>query len=262
MPAVEKGLVAAHQKVGHHLYEIEIIAPQVAREAQPGQFVHLRPGQTHDPLLRRPLSLYDVDKKLGSITLLYKVVGRGTELLKKIGSREHVDIMGPLGKGFTLPAAGKSALLVGGGVGIAPLVYLARVLQEKGHPVEAACGAASRSEAAAFERKFNELGIQTWPATMDGSLGYKGTVVGLLQEQPQFAGVDMIYTCGPEMMMEAVTVFARRHSIRGEVSLEEAMACGVGACLGCARKLKPEDDDYVKVCKDGPVFDMDLLFQH
>lgn len=262
MPAVENGLVAAHQKVGELLYEMEIIAPQIAREAQPGQFVHLRPGSTNDPLLRRPLSLYDVNQKLGSITVLYKVVGRGTALLSQVNSREHVDIMGPLGKGFTLLSARKNTLLVGGGVGTAPLIYLARVLQEKGHSVKAAYGAASANEAAVFTRKFDELGVPAWSATMDGSLGYKGTVVGLLQEQLHFAKVDMIYCCGPEKMMEAVTAFARQHSIKGEVSLEEAMACGVGACLGCAHKLKPEDNDYVKVCKDGPVFNMDLLFQY
>lgn len=94
---------------------------------------------------------------------------------------------------------------------------------------------------------------------MDGSLGYQGTVVGLLHQMAPAIKIDMIYTCGPEGMMKAVTDYARSHQIPGEVSLEETMACGVGACLGCARKLKPEDADYAKVCKDGPVFSMDLM---
>ncbi|MGI6469483.1 MAG: dihydroorotate dehydrogenase electron transfer subunit [Syntrophomonadaceae bacterium] len=259
MPALEKGLVTTNQPVGELLYEMEIIAPKIARQAQPGQFVHVRPASTYDPLLRRPLSLYDVNHQLGSITLLYKVVGRGTALLSQVKSREQVDIMGPLGRGFTLLAGRQKALLVGGGVGTAPLIYLARVLQEQGHYIKAAYGAASAQEAAVFARKFNELGVEAWPATMDGSLGYKGTVVGLLQNEPHLAKADRIYCCGPEKMMEAVTAFARRNHVKGEVSLEEAMACGVGACLGCARKLNPQDNEYVKVCKDGPVFDMDLL---
>lgn len=259
MPALEKGLVVAHQQVGDGLYEMEVIAPAIAQDANPGQFVHIRSGSTHDPLLRRPLSLYDVDKRLGSISLLYKVVGRGTDLLTRVKTQEYVDIMGPLGHGFTLPAPGLTALLVGGGVGIAPLIYLARVLKEKGNPLKTAYGVASRSDAAVYERKFAELGVEALVATMDGSLGYKGSVIGLLQDKIKAAQVDMIYTCGPEAMMAAVTGFANQHGIEGEVSLEEYMACGVGACLGCARKLQPEDNEYVKVCKDGPVFAMALM---
>lgn len=259
MPALEKGLVVAHQQVGDGLYEMKIMAPNITRDAQPGQFVHIRPGATYDPLLRRPLSLYDVDRRLGSITLLYKVVGRGTDLLTRVKAREYVDIMGALGHGFTLPDPGLAALLVGGGVGIAPLIYLARVLREKGNPVKAAYGVASRSDAAVYERKFAELGVEALTATMDGSLGYKGTVIGLLHDKIAAAQVDMIYTCGPEVMMTAVAAFAHQHGIEGEVSLEEYMACGVGACLGCARRLKPEDSEYVKVCKDGPVFAMSLM---
>lgn len=259
MPAVEKALVAAHQEVAEGLFEIEVLAPQIAADAKPGKFVHIRPGGTSDPLLRRPLSLYDVDHGVGSITLLYKVVGRGTDLLSQVKSREYVDVMGPLGRGFTLPAAAQNVLLAGGGVGIAPLIYLARVLKQGGHAVQAVYGVASHRDAAVYQRKFEELGVKAWPATMDGSLGYKGTVLGLLQERLNPAKIDMLYTCGPEVMMQAVTAYARYNHIPGEVSLEEAMACGVGACLGCARRLKPADTEYVKVCKDGPVFAMDLM---
>lgn len=259
MPSVEEAMVAAHQEVADGLYEMEVLAPQIARDAKPGQFVHIRPGKTSDPLLRRPLSLYDVDQGLGSITLLYKVVGRGTELLSRVKSRDYINLMGPLGRGFTLPGSAQNVLLAGGGVGIAPLIYLARVLKREGHTVQAAYGVASRRDAAIYQRKFGELGIEAWPATIDGSLGYKGTVVGLLQENLNPRKIDMIYTCGPDVMMQAVTAYARHNNIPGEVSMEEAMACGVGACLGCACQLNPEDAEYVKVCKDGPVFSMDKM---
>lgn len=262
MPFMEKGLVVAHRQVTSSLYEIEMIAPAISRECMPGKFVHVRPGLTNDPLLRRPLSIYDVDHKLGSVTLLYKVVGRGTDMLTKVRPKEYVDLMGPHGRGFSLSESPSRCLLVGGGVGIAPLVYLARVLVERKCKVKVLYGTASRSDLAGFER-IREIGVEFMPATMDGSAGYRGVVSDLLREKIAPAEVDFIYTCGPEMMMAAVTDFARQHNIPGEVSLEEKMACGVGACLGCARKLKPDDTQYVKVCKDGPVFSMnEVQFEH
>lgn len=262
MPFLEKGLVVCHRQVTSSMYEIEMIAPAISKECEPGKFVHVRPGITSDPLLRRPLSIYDVDRKLGSVTLLYKVVGRGTDMLTKVRPKEYVDLMGPHGRGFYIPEAPVRCLLVGGGVGIAPLVYLARVLVEKKCPVKVLYGTASRLDLAGFNR-FREMGVEFMPATMDGSAGYRGVVSDLLCEKITPGEVDFIYTCGPEMMMAAVAGFARKHNIPGEVSLEETMACGVGACLGCARKLKANDREYAKVCKDGPVFAMDEVeFEH
>ncbi|MBO8159413.1 dihydroorotate dehydrogenase electron transfer subunit [Thermosyntropha sp.] len=254
MSCMENGLVISHKKLGRDLYEIEFIAPRIAPCCQPGQFVHVKTGGTMDPLLRRPLSLYDVDEKLNSITLLYKVVGKGTELLTKIKVKENINVMGPLGKGFSLGDY-KSVLLVGGGVGIAPLIYLARVLRERGCKVTVLYGAARSEELVAFDR-LRSIGVELMLATMDGSAGYKGLVTELLYDKINPHDIEFIYTCGPEPMMVAVKDYADKYGIKGEVSLEENMACGVGACLGCARKLKPEDDHYVKVCKDGPVFSM------
>lgn len=259
MAVLEKAIVVVNRGVARELYEMKIEAGGVCEKAQPGQFVHVRPGATYDPLLRRPLSLYDVDKKKGVITLLYKVVGRGTGLLTRVKSREYVDIMGPLGNGFTLPDGGLNCCLVGGGVGVAPLVYLARVLHEKENTVRVLYGVASYLDAAVYEGKFAELGVNAVAATMDGSLGRKGTVIDLLHDEAAANKIDMIYTCGPEKMMTEVVRYADKHGIKGEVSLEEYMACGVGACLGCARRLKPEDSEYVKVCKDGPVFAIKAL---
>lgn len=255
MPFVEQGLVVRHNQVSRDMWELEFIAPAIAPEALPGQFVHIRSTLGSNPLLRRPLSLYDVDKKLGSITLLYKVVGTGTNLLTRIKTKEYVDVMGPLGQGFSLPPKGKRVVLVGGGVGIAPLVYLARVLIAQCYQVKVLHGVESRRQLVALD-KMRQIGVDFMPSTMDGSAGFKGLVTELLQKKINPSEIDYIYTCGPEIMMAAVADYARERGISGEVSLEEYMACGVGACLGCARKLRPDDESYVKICKDGPVFPM------
>lgn len=258
MPLLEKGLIISNKQTGTNLWEMEFIAPGIAAECQPGQFVHVRSEVNQEPLLRRPLSLYDVDNNLGSITLLYKVVGRGTEILTRFENKQYLDVMGPLGKGFTLPDASQKVLLVGGGVGIAPLVYLCRKLRENENEVTVLYGTANRRELTGIERLRN-LDICFMPATLDGSAGYKGLVTDLLMERVNPDSIDRIYTCGPEPMMAAVARYAFQHGIPGEVSLEEYMACGVGACLGCARKLKSSDDRYAKICKDGPVFPMDTV---
>ncbi len=255
MPFVEQGLVVRHTQLTRDMWELEFIAPSIAPVCQPGQFVHIRSSLDNNPLLRRPLSLYDVDKKLGSITLLYKVVGKGTHLLTRIRTKDYVDAMGPLGRGFTLIGPRKHAVLVGGGVGIAPLFYLARVLISNNCRVTLLHGVECRRQLVTLP-KLRDMGIEFMPSTIDGSAGYKGMVTELLQKKINPQEVDYIYACGPEPMMAAVSEYAGVWGIPGEVSLEEYMACGVGACLGCARKLKHDNENYVKICKDGPVFAM------
>ncbi len=257
MPFLENGLVIGHNRVGQDIYELEFITPKIASKCQPGQFVHIRPSTDYYPLLRRPLSLYDVDKRIGSITLLYKVVGKGTHLLSRVRTKDYIDVMGPLGKSFTLPGSHKNTLLIGGGVGIAPLVYLARVLKEEEKcNVKVLHGSETQKQLVILD-KLRQIGVEFMPATVDGSAGFRGLVTELLYKKINPADIDFMYACGPEPMLEAVAAFAHKHGIPGEVSLEEHMACGVGACLGCARRLNAEDEDYAKVCKDGPVFSFD-----
>jgi dihydroorotate dehydrogenase electron transfer subunit len=253
MPTLESALVISNNQVSTHIFEMELAAPQIVPFCEPGQFVHLRVNGLNDPLLRRPLSLYDVDKNQGSITLLYKVVGIGTAALARIRAGEYVDLMGPLGRPFGYPPAGQCAVLVGGGVGIAPLLYLARRLQEKDCHVKVFYGTQSSSELVALDR-FRQLGVQTVVATLDGEADYQGFVTDLLFKRQPGQDIEYLYTCGPEPMMAKVAEYAGQNGLNGEVSLEEYMACGVGACLGCARKLKDGDKGYIKVCKDGPVF--------
>lgn len=257
MAFVEKCLVLRNSQVGEDLYEMEFLAPNVVPSCEPGQFVHILPCQASDPLLRRPISLYDVDKKEGSITLLYKIVGKGTQIMSNIKSNDYLDIMGPLGRSFTL-VNNKNVVLVGGGVGVAPLIYLARKLKENNCHVTLLYGV-ENSKQLVGEHRLQEIGVKLLPATVDGSRGYKGYVTNILLENINPSEVDYIYTCGPEPMMSVVASYASKNNILGQLSLEEYMACGIGACFGCARKLKSFDDTYVKVCQDGPVFNMDEI---
>lgn len=259
MPFLEKGLVVRHIRLSRDLFELELTVPKLAAECEPGQFVHVKVGVEDSPLLRRPLSLYDVDREQGRIILLYKVVGRGTGLLSRVPVGDYVDIMGPLGRGFTLPGPECNALLVGGGVGIAPLIFLARVLKSRNCRVKVLHGTRTGDELVAAER-LEQIGAEYMTATMDGSNGFKGLVTELLNSEidPQWA--QFLYTCGPEPMMAVVAGYARDHNLPGQVSLEEHMACGVGACLGCARQTRADEQKYIKVCKDGPVFDVNDVF--
>ncbi len=251
MPGVDKYLILKNQPLDKDLYEMEFLAPNLVPTCEPGQFIHLLPSSTLDPLLRRPISLYDVDRKKETITLLYKVVGKGTMLMTNVESNDYVDIMGPLGNNFTLKAD-QNVVLVGGGVGVAPLVYLARRLKEIDCKVTLLHGAENQNQL--IKARVEQIGASYKPATMDGSYGYEGFITDLLLEEIDPRDIDFIYTCGPELMMSEVVSFANRNNISGQLSLEEHMACGIGACLGCVRRLRSSDTNYVKVCKDGPVF--------
>jgi len=255
MARLEKGIILSHRQVAPEIYCLEFAAPALAREANPGQFLQVRTSPTHDPLLRRPLSLFDTEAEKGVVTLLYRVVGRGTSLLTELPVDGLVDVMGPLGRGFSLPGRPDKVLLVGGGMGLAPLLFLGRMLKQGGSEVKILGGAAEAQQLWAGNR-FERLGMPFYPVTVDGSAGRQGLVTELLADWPELDKVDRIYCCGPEAMMAATSKIAREYNIWGEISLEEHMACGVGACLGCARQLQPEDTGYVKICKDGPVFNM------
>lgn len=257
----ETATIIKNDHVGVGLWEMELAAPRiVTAKPLPGQFVHVRTMPAH-PLLRRPFSLYDVDVERGNISILYKVQGTGTSLMTKLRSRDLIDIMGPLGTGFSTPSRAKgpfTALVVGGGVGIAPLVYLTRLLRQRGCKVGVLYGASTCGELVALYR-LQQLGALCRCTTLDESLGICGVVTDLLPRAIETLHPDFIYTCGPEPMMAAVARLAQKHGIPGEASLEAHMACGVGACLGCARKLRGSDAGYVKVCVDGPVFPIDRI---
>lgn len=232
------------------IFLMELESEHLAHNAKPGQFVKIRCNQTSDPLLPRPFSIYDADDD--RIKILYQVVGDGTKLLSQKRAGDEVDVLGPLGNGFPIDekvvrAVREPPLLFAGGIGVAPLYFLARKLRE---PPMLYFGA-KNSEYLPIIESFRKLGIKIHVATEDGSCGEKGMVtclnVGAVRESP------MLYACGPWPMMKEIAKFCQKNNLTGQASLEKEMACGIGACLGCVVKIKGE---YKRVCKEGPVFDM------
>lgn len=217
---------------------------------RPGHFVMVRVSDGLDPLLRRPFGVYRVGQ--GTVELLYAVVGKGTEILSRKMPGESVDLLGPLGNGFTLPAKGQRAVMVAGGMGIVPLYMLAKKV--KGSVM--LFGARSAKEASVAD-DFKALDIKLRIATQDGSVGKKGLVTDLLQDEIRPG--DVIYACGPAGMLKKIASIAAHAGVRCQVSLERSMACGIGVCLGCAVKASGHKEasnrNYKMVCSEGPVFD-------
>ena len=234
---------------GGHYFTMVLRHGGVMQPVAPGQFVEVQVDGQRDVMLRRPISVHDVDVEAGTLTLLVQVVGKGTRRLSQLAVGDSVNIVYPLGHGFTTDIpSGSRALLVGGGAGIAPLLHLAKVLKANGVSSTILLGGRT-AELIPVRDEFLPYG-EVCIATDDGSLGHKGLVIS----HPAFAKpYDIIYTCGPTPMMKAVARSAAERGLRCEVSLENMMACGVGACLCC---VTDTDQGHRCVCKDGPVFDI------
>lgn len=226
---------------------LRLRATQPLPDMIPGQFAQVRVDGAPSTYLRRPISIHDVDAEQHEIDLLVQQVGEGTRHLAQAAMGDIINIILPLGNGFTFPNAGDRVLLVGGGIGIAPLFYFAKVLNEKGMRPVLLLGGRSKTDLIRLEdyQRFGE----TLVTTEDGSLGEKGFVTQhSLWGQQRF---DKIYVCGPKPMMKAVAKLAAEQNAWCEVSLENLMACGLGACLCC---VEDTVDGHVCVCKEGPVF--------
>lgn len=226
---------------------LQLRSERALPEIAPGQFVQVRVDGSPSTYLRRPISIHDVDAAKNEITLLVQQVGEGTRQLAVAEAGDTLNMVLPLGNGFTLPGSGERCLLVGGGIGIAPLYYFAKVLNEKGIRPTLLLGGKSASDLLRLE-DYQKLG-ETYVTTEDGSLGEKGFVT--MHSVWQQKSFDKIYVCGPKPMMKAVAKLAAERNVWCEVSLENLMACGLGACLCC---VEDTVDGHVCVCKEGPVF--------
>lgn len=232
------------------IYSLTAAAPPLAAVAQPGQFAQLLvPGKT----LRRPISICEIGVEEGLLRFVFQVRGEGTAWLSGLKKGDTLSLLGPLGKGFALGDCSRRALFVGGGIGVPPLLQAARAF---GKNAVLAAGFRSR-ENIILTRDFERAGCRVLLATDDGSFGHHGTVAELI-DALQF---DVIFACGPKPMLKAVAAIAREHGVPCQVSMEERMACGVGACLGCAIKLHggAAGWHYGHVCSDGPVFDSESI---
>ena len=224
-------------------------------EMVPGQFAEIRVDGSPSTFLRRPISINYVDRKSNEVWFLVQLIGDGTRKLATVSSGDLVNVVLPLGNGFTLPASNSTPLLVGGGVGTAPMLMLGAAIKETGVEPSFLLGARSASDLLQLE-DFKALG-KLYVTTEDGSMGEKGYVTqhSILNE----ASFNAIYTCGPKPMMVAVAAYAKKHDITCEVSLENTMACGIGACLCCVENTQK---GHQCVCTEGPVFNItQLLWQ-
>lgn len=219
----------------------------------PGQFVEVKVENSPATFLRRPISINFVDRDNNELWILVSMIGDGTRQLGKLSQGDFLNCVLPLGNGFTIPTVQKAdILLVGGGVGVAPLLYFGKVAKERGANVTYLLGAKTVTDILLLD-EFSKYG-KVYTTTEDGSYGEKGFVTShSLLSTKKF---DTIYTCGPKPMMKAVVKYARKVDTNCEVSLENNMACGLGACLCCVEKTI---DGNICVCSDGPVFNMNQL---
>ena len=264
-------------EVTKNYYKIILSCARIARLAEPGQFLQVKLSEGDEPLLRRPLSVHRLSsqqrtakKKPNSIELLYEVVGRATGILSQKKTGDYLDVIGPLGRGFDYSAQAlkrsSAQVLAAGGMGVAPLMFLAEVLIKRNTIV--LIGAKTKKHILC-EEEFKKLGCTVRIATDDGSRGFKGKVTDLLRKvlrNKQYARRNtQIYACGPRPMLKEISCISQAQSIPAQISLEEHMACGIGACLGCvvktqyARRNMQYEFQYKRVCKEGPVFNADEI---
>lgn len=242
-----------------------------------GQFFHIRAGTDYDPLLRRPLSVHRLGPKPNMVELLYKVVGKGTHLMSRRSKGTYLDVIGPLGNGFKVPRGQSNFILIAGGMGIAPLIALVDELaQFRKRSITVVLGAKTKA-LIICKRELEELKAKVVVVTEDGTQGEKGLATNVLEDvieqfdlrkaETPFTSKNTahitigdyrpevgLYACGPVAMLKQVAKIARQNRIQTQASLEEKMGCGIGACLGCVIKTK---EGYKRVCKDGPVFDLE-----
>ncbi len=242
-------LITRAEEIQESIFSMCIEDRQMAESAKPGQFVSLY-CKDGSRLLPRPISICEINKEKGTLRLVYRVAGKGTEEFSHLHAGANISVLGPLGNGFTLE--GTKALLVGGGIGIPPMLELAKTLASMNIEVQVVLG---YRDVLFLNQEFEAYG-KVYISTEDGSFGTKGNVIDAIHENSLEA--DVIYACGPTPMLKGVKAYGLEHKITTQLSLEERMACGVGACLGCVCKTKEKNPmtqvNNKRICKDGPVF--------
>ncbi|MDI6743852.1 MAG: dihydroorotate dehydrogenase electron transfer subunit [Thermodesulfovibrionales bacterium] len=243
-----------HTLLGCESYRLVLSPDDIPQRSLPGQFYMIGTDSSYDPLLKRPFSIFRETSSAegGELQFLYRIKGKGTKLLKEMRKGETVNVLGPLGNGYPMPDKNLTPVLIAGGIGIASLFPLAEKLSGNIHFLY---GARTKNELLMLNELKGLVKKELIISTDDGSEGEKGTVVDVLNRfltlNPQLSTLNLLYSCGPSPMLEAVSKFAAEKGIKCYISMEESMACGVGACLGCTVKTKK---GYKRVCKEGPVF--------
>lgn len=243
--------VAAQEEISAGIFSMWLQTENIAGEAKAGQFISLYCNDG-SRILPRPISICEVDKENKKLRIVYRVAGKGTAEFSQYGVGQNIKVIGPLGNGYTLSS--DAALLIAGGIGIPPMVQTAKELKAMGVDVSIAVG--YRNNSTFLKEELEKYG-KVYIATEDGSVGTKGNVIDAIKANNIEA--KMIYSCGPTPMLKGVKNFANEAGIKAQISLEEKMACGIGACLACVCKSKEVDHhsnvNNKRICKDGPVFD-------
>lgn len=265
--------VKSNRKVSDKYYKMELRCSGLTAEVKPGQFFMMRVREGYEPYLRRPFSFCGVTHRgrCAWVSVLYKIVGQGTQMMAEIETGEKVDILAPLGNGFVIPSGMKTALMVAGGIGLPPLLFLAEEMDRsvKNKPeIIFFYGGQKKNDIVDRDRvrkSSSELKI----CTEDGSMGAKGLVTQPLErylqqrEKSPWNRTDtVIFSCGPKGMLKAVSSLARRYGLSCQLSLESYMACGFGACLGCVVNVASKEGSGMareRVCKEGPIFDAERI---
>ncbi|MCI1931853.1 MAG: dihydroorotate dehydrogenase electron transfer subunit [Clostridia bacterium] len=245
---IEMAEILENEEIQDSIFRMTLSLPEISRMAVSGQFINIYTGLGEN-ILPRPISINEIDAIEGNIIVTYQVVGKGTDFFSKCPVGCELKVVGPLGNGFDLSKKYEKNIIVGGGIGIPPLVELCKHIEGRKFVF---LGAKSKP---IYEDDFRNLGAEVFICSDDGNTGMKGNVVELLNDiQPEG---DMLFSCGPKIMLKYVSKWAAENNIPAQISLEERMACGIGACVGCTVKIqKKGDSDWqnLKVCKDGPVF--------
>jgi dihydroorotate dehydrogenase electron transfer subunit len=241
--------VVSLRPVGPDMYVLSVRAPEIASSVLPAQFLNIKVNDLPEPLLRRPFSVYRTDGE--NVEILFNVVGTGTRILAGLRPGATLDILGPLGCSYGVGGDFATALLVGGGLGVAPFPITTAALERAARPVRTFLGARTRAQLV------RDHLVNVSVATDDGSEGFRGTVVGLLRQALERGSIDRpkIFGCGPNVMLRALAALAAEYEIPCEVSLESVMACGIGICQGCPVERTGQEKKYSLICKEGTVFD-------
>ncbi len=258
-----KSTIWKNEKIAKDVYLMSFKSKYIADNAYPGQFINVKIPGNQALILRRPFSIYNIENDI--VSIIYMVVGKGTESLSKTVEATEIDVLGPLGTGFNINKHKKTAILVGGGCGTPPLYFLAKELANQGHDIYPFLGFGEK-EKVFLDYEMSDISGRVFVSTDDDTheirniCTHHGTILSFLEkyynENKQDFNQDnvCIYSCGPAALLSAVKKFANKNGFTAQVSLEEYMGCGFGVCLGCA--VKTTDGTFKYVCKDGPVFDI------
>lgn len=256
MPVNIKAKLLKKEELKPEIFKFSVQADEIVNTARPGNFIEIRVNDDIEPFLRRPISIYNMDKEKGILEFIFQVKGKGTTILAKRNEGEAIDIVGPLGFGTFKYSSYENLAIIGGGIGVFPLYELAKNAKNENKNVNTYLGFRNK-DLVVLENEFKQVSNQLTITTDDGSYSQKGFAIDFLKKDIETGKIDSIYACGPLPMLRAVRELALEKNIPCQISLEERMACGLGVCLGCAvktAKSSKEAPEYWHVCKAGPVF--------